>query len=126
MLVLLRSANAPFATLDLFLIKQSAAVSFRTHQGQTVHTWPPSYSGQIPLQIPVLPSLSESYSLPALPQLPRGPEGLKESRLQEKDLRNLVWNFTDPRLFIFFFPSFFLSSLSYHCGADVNVAPPLK
>lgn len=58
-----------------------------THQGQTAHTWPPSYSVQIQLQTPVLPSLSESYNLPALPQLPRGPEGLKESRIQEMGLR---------------------------------------
>lgn len=65
----------------------SLSCIFPTHQGQTAHTWPPSYCAQIQLQIPALPSLSESYNLPAPPQQPQGPEGLKESWIQEIGLR---------------------------------------
>lgn len=89
--VLLRSVNVPLAVFNLYffwpLCQLLSSNSLRTHQGQTAHTWPPSYCVQTQPQIPVVPSLSESYNPPALQQPPQGPEGLKESWIQEMGLR---------------------------------------
>lgn len=50
---------------------------WNTHPEQTVHTWPPSCSVQTQPQIPVLPSLSESYTLPMLQLQPQVPKWMK-------------------------------------------------
>lgn len=70
----------------LFWLLHEVVVTLSTHRGQTAHTWPPSCSVQIQLQIPVLPSLSESYNLPALLQLPRGPGGCKKKKPKNKKI----------------------------------------
>lgn len=75
-----------FATRDLYFTGHAIS-ALCTHQGRTAHTWPPSYCVQTQLRILVVPSLSESYNPPALPQPPQGPEGLKESWIQEMGLR---------------------------------------
>lgn len=73
--------NSFWSHCQLFVIERF------THQGQTAHTWLPSYYVQTQPRIPVAPSLWESYNPPVLQQLPQGPEGLKESWIQEIGLK---------------------------------------